>query len=449
MDRYLLLYDDNGVVVGAGYADVHVELPALWLLIVLAAVAAIVSWANVRLRTIRLVIAAPVLVFGGSFLFAEVIPGLFERFYVKPNELQLEKPYIQRNIALTREAYNLGQITVKPFPAEQDLTFQSLKDNSGTIDNIRLWDWQPLMDTYAQLQEIRTYYRFLDVDVDRYHLGDSYQQVMLSARELDPSLLSANAQTWVNLHLLFTHGNGVVMSPVTQKTAEGLPIFYLKDIPPVAAGGPPITEPRIYFGQGAAGYVIVKGGTPEFDYPKGSDNVYAYYDGADGIPIGGVAWRSLFAWYFGDVNILLSGYITGESRIMLHRNIKDRVETIAPFLAARWRSLHGDQRRAALLDPGRLHHERMVPLRPAGTRRRRHQLHPQFSEGRHRRLQRDGQFLCSGRRRSDHRDLPPDLPLAVQAVRCDAPGSAKAHSLSRGPFQHSGAPVPRLSHGRA
>ena len=332
LDRYLMLYDDNGVVVGAGYTDVHVELPALWLLIILAVVAAIVSWANVQLRVVRLVIAAPVLVFGGSFLFAEVIPGLFERFYVKPNELQLEKPYIQRNIALTRQAYNLGQITVKPFPAEQDLTFQSLKDNRGTIDNIRLWDWQPLMDTYAQLQEIRTYYRFLDVDVDRYHLGDSYQQVMLSGRELDPSLLSANAQTWVNLHLLFTHGNGVVMSPVTQKTAEGLPILYLKDIPPVATGGPPITEPRIYFGQGAAGYVIVKGGTPEFDYPKGSDNVYAYYDGADGIPIGGVAGRSLFAWYFGDINILLSGYLTSQSRIMLHRNIKDRVATIAPFL---------------------------------------------------------------------------------------------------------------------
>ena len=237
LDRYLLLYDDNGVVVGASYADVHVELPALWLLIVLAAVAAIVAWANVRLRRLRLVVAAAVVVFGGSILFAGIAPALFERFYVKPNELQLERPYLQRNIALTREAYNLGQITVKPFPAEQDLTFQSLKEDSGTVNNIRLWDWQPLLDTYAQLQEIRTYYRFLDVDVDRYHL-DSYQQVMLSARELDPSLLAPNAQTWVNLHLLFTHGNGVVMSPVTEKSAEGLPIFYLKDIPPVAAGGP-------------------------------------------------------------------------------------------------------------------------------------------------------------------------------------------------------------------
>ena len=236
LDRYLLLYNDNGIVVGAGYTDVHVELPVLWLLIGLAAAAAVVAWANVWLRTYRLVIAAVALVFGGSFLFGELLPGMFQRFFVKPSELQLEAPYIQRNIALTREAYNLRQITVKPFPAEQGLTFQSLQDNRGTIDNIRLWDWQPLMDTYAQLQEIRTYYRFLDVDIDRYQIDGSYQQVTLAARELAPSLLSANAQTWVNLHLLFTHGNGVVMSPVTEKSAEGLPNFYLKDIPPVAIG---------------------------------------------------------------------------------------------------------------------------------------------------------------------------------------------------------------------
>jgi hypothetical protein len=332
LDRYLLLYDDNGVVVGASYADVHVELPALWLLIVFAAVAAVVSWANVRLRSIPLVIAAALLVSGGAFVFADAVPALFERFYVKPSELQLERPYLERNIALTREAYNLGEIAVKPFPVEHNLTFQSLQRDSGTVENIRLWDWRPLLETYAQLQEIRTYYRFLDVDVDRYHLGDSYQQVMLSARELLPSLLPANAQTWVNQHLIFTHGNGVVMSPVTRKSPEGLPIFYLQDVPPVAAGGPRITEPRIYFGQSAAGYVIVKGSTPEFDYPKGNGNAYAYYDGAAGVPIGGTAWRSLFAWYFGDINMLLSSYLTSESRIMLHRDIKDRVETIAPFL---------------------------------------------------------------------------------------------------------------------
>ena len=186
LDRFLLLYNDNGVVVGAGYTDVHIELPILWFLIGLSAAAAVVASANVRLRTYRLVIAAAALVFGGSFVFAELVPGLFQRFFVKPSELQLEAPYIQRSIALTREAYNLGQITVKPFAAEQDLTFQTMQDNRGTIDNIRQWDWQPLMDTYAQLQEIRTYYRFLDVDLDRYQIDGSYQQVTLAARELAP-----------------------------------------------------------------------------------------------------------------------------------------------------------------------------------------------------------------------------------------------------------------------
>ena len=332
LDRYLLLYDDNGVVVGAGYADVNIGLPALWLLVALAGVAAIVAWTNVWRRGYGLVIIATAAVFGGSFIFTTLIPGLFERFYVKPSELQLEAPFIKRNIELTREAYNLRQIAVRPFPAEQGLTFQSLQRNRGTIDNIRLWDWRPLMDTYAQLQEIRTYYKFLDVDVDRYHLDDLYQQVTLAARELAPSLLSANAQTWVNLHLLFTHGNGVVMSPVTQKSAEGLPIFYLKDIPPIASGGPRITEPRIYFGEGTDDYVIVKSSTPEFDYPKGKDNAYATYDGKDGIPIGASRWRTLFAWYLNDLNVLLSRYITGDSKIMLHRSIQDRVRTLAPFL---------------------------------------------------------------------------------------------------------------------
>ena len=332
LDRFLLLYGDNGVVVGAGYTDIHVELPLLWGLVALASAAAFASWMNIRARTHRLPIAAAVLVFGSSFVLVLAFPAVFQRVYVKPNELQLEAPYIQSNIALTQEAYNLRQIAVKPFPAEQELTFQSLQDNRATIDNIRLWDWQPLMNTYAQLQEIRTYYKFHNVDVDRYVLNGSYQQVMLSTRELESALLPANAQTWVNLHLLFTHGNGVVMSPVTRMSAEGLPVFYLQDIPPVASGGPAVREPRIYFGQGADSYVIVKGSTPEFDYPKGKQNAYAHYDGVDGVTVGDVARRTLFAWYFNDPNILLSQYITDASRILFRRNIRNRVRTIAPFL---------------------------------------------------------------------------------------------------------------------
>jgi uncharacterized membrane protein (UPF0182 family) len=332
LDRYLLLYGDNGVVVGASYTDVHVELPVLWLLIGLSMVAAFAAWANLRLLTYRLPAAAAVLVFGGSLVLSGLVPGLFQRVFVKPDELQREKPYIERNIALTQQAYNLHQITAKPFPAEQDLTFKTLEANKATIDNIRLWDWQPLMDTYAQLQEIRTYYKFHDVEVDRYWLDGAYWGVMLSAREMKSSLLPPNAQTWVNRHVLFTHGNGVVMSPVTRKSAEGLPFFYLRDIPPVAAGGPEIREPRIYYGEETDTYVIVKGSTPEFDYPKGTDNVYAAYDGTGGVPVSGIARRFLFAWYFYDVNLLLSSYITGDSRIMIRRDIQERVSAIAPFL---------------------------------------------------------------------------------------------------------------------
>jgi uncharacterized protein len=332
LDRYLLLYGDNGVVIGAGYTDIHVELPVLWLLMGLSAVASLAAWANLRVRTYRLPAVAALLVFGGSILLSDALPGLFQRVFVKPSELQREKPYIARNIALTRQAYNLHQIVVKPFPAEQDLTFKGLEANKATIDNIRLWDWQPLMDTYAQLQEIRTYYKFHDVDVDRYQLANTYQGVMLTARELKSSLLPPSAQTWVNRHVLFTHGNGVVMSPVARKSPEGLPVFYLRDIPPVAAGGPEIREPRIYYGEETDDYVIVKGSTAEFDYPKGKDNVYVAYDGTGGVGVGGIAQRFLFAWYFSDVNLLLSSYITGDSRIMIRREIRERIRTIAPFL---------------------------------------------------------------------------------------------------------------------
>lgn len=332
LDRYLLLYGDNGVVVGASYTDVHLGLPALWLMIGLSIIAAFIAWANLRARTYRLLAAGFILVGAGSVVLSSLVPSLFRHFVVKPTELQLEKPYIERNIALTRQAYNLDRIAAKPFAAEQRLTFKTLEANKATIDNIRLWDWLPLSNTYAQLQEIRTYYKFHDLDVDRYWLNGSYQSVMLSARELRASLLPANAQTWVNRHVLFTHGNGAVMSPVTRKSPEGLPFFYLRDIPPVADGGPKIEEPRIYFGEESDDYVVVKASIPEFDYPKGKDNVYAAYDGSGGVPIGALGWRTLFAYYFNDANLVLSSYITADSRIMIRRNITERVRTIAPFL---------------------------------------------------------------------------------------------------------------------
>jgi uncharacterized membrane protein (UPF0182 family) len=333
LDRFLLLYNDNDVVVGAGYTDLHVRLPVLWFLVALAGVLAIVSWVNMtRWQTWQVPAAAVTLLFASSIVAGGIFPGLFQRFYVKPSELQLETPYIERNIALTQAAYDLNRIESKPFPVEDALSYATLAANRATVDNIRLWDGQPLATTYAQLQEIRTYYKFLDIDIDRYRLEGDYRQVTLSARELEPGLLPSNAQTWVNLHLLFTHGNGVVMSPVTRKSSEGLPLFYLQDIPPLATGGPVISEPRIYFGRASERYVIVKGSTPEFDYPKGKENVYAAYNGADGVAIGDWTRRALFSWYYGDPNILLSGYVTSESRILIHRNIQERVHTLAPFL---------------------------------------------------------------------------------------------------------------------
>jgi uncharacterized membrane protein (UPF0182 family) len=332
LDRFLLLYGDNGVVVGASYTDIHVSLPVLWLLMGLAIIAALAALANLWIRTYTLPIAGIVLVFGSSLVLAEIFPALFERLYVKPNELELQTPYIQRNITLTRQAYNLHQIASRPFSGEQNLTSKSLQANQATIDNIRLWDEQPLMDTYAQLQEIRTYYKFRDVDVDRYWLNDAYLQVMVSARELKSALLPPGAQTWVNRHVLFTHGNGVIMSPVTRKSAEGMPIFYLQDIPPIATGGPPIREPRIYYGELTDTYVIVKGSVPEFDYPKGKENAYATYGGLGGVALNGLSRRALFAWYFNDPNLLISRYLTDDSRIMFRRTIRDRVQTIAPFL---------------------------------------------------------------------------------------------------------------------
>ena len=242
LDRFLLLYGDNGVVVGASYTDLTMGLPVLWVLIGLSGIAAVASLTNLQVRTYRLPLAAVALVFGGSFVLGEVTPVVFQRLFVKPNELELERPYLQHNIALTQAAYNLHQISAKPFPAEQTLTLASLQANQATIDNIRLWDGPPLMDAYRQLQEIRTYYKFHDVDVDRYMVNGAAQQLMLSARELNSALLPSNAQTWVNRHVLFTHGYGVIVSPVTRKSSEGLPTFYLADIPPVTTAGPAVTR---------------------------------------------------------------------------------------------------------------------------------------------------------------------------------------------------------------
>jgi uncharacterized membrane protein (UPF0182 family) len=329
--RYALTLHTNGVVFGLRYVDHILWKPGLWLLVALSIVAVGLCLANLRERGLRFPVAAVVVVFGPSIVLNLLQPAI-ERLRVKPDELRVEQPYLARNIEMTRRAYRLDTIDVKPFAGVGELTPASLEQDSTTIKNIRLWDPRPLIDTYRQLQEIRLYYDFRNVDIDRYWIDNSETQVMLSARELNIDLLAPNAQTWVNQHLKFTHGYGIVMSPVHTKNQEGLPILYIKNIPPQSDVGINVTQPGIYFGEEPDVYAIVKALTPEFDYARGNDNVFDFYKGNGGVPVSGFWRRLLFSFYYHDINLLVTENIVPGSRILLRRNINQRLATLAPFL---------------------------------------------------------------------------------------------------------------------
>jgi uncharacterized protein len=327
-----LLLHSNGVVYGLRYVDHVLWEPGLWLLVVLSLVAAAISLANLGQRGLRLPVVAVIVLFGPA-IFLNLIQPVIEKLYVKPDELRVEKPYLERNIALTRMAYHLDSVDVRQFDGSGKLTRVSLEKDAPTVNNIRLWDPRPLLATYRQLQEIRLYYDFQDVDIDRYWINGKYTEVMLSPRELNVSLLPDNAQTWVNRHLKFTHGSGLTMSPVNAKDSEGLPVFYIKNIPAESDVGFKIPQPAIYFGQEPDSYAIVKAATPEFDYPLGADNVYSYYKGTGGVPVSGLIRRLLFSYFFRDINLLVTRNIIDGSRILIRRNISDRVAQLAPFLS--------------------------------------------------------------------------------------------------------------------
>jgi hypothetical protein len=260
-----------------------------------------------------------------------LVPTLFQRFVVQPNELAMETPYLKNNIAFTRKAYRLDEIQETSYPALSDLTAEVIARNQDTIQNIRLWDQRPLLQMYQQAQEIRLYYRFYQTDVDRYHLPNGYHQVMLSDRELSAEL-PAEAQTWVNQKLQFTHGYGLVMSFVSKTIGGGFPQYVLENIPPESAYGLTINQPSIYYGESMPGYRIVDTGVKEFDYPKGNQNVYTNYGGTGGIPLDSFWKRLLFAWTQSDINILFTSYLKPQSRIQIWRSVQERVEQIAPFL---------------------------------------------------------------------------------------------------------------------
>ena len=327
---YELVYSPRGAAFGAGYADIHARLPALWFLVALSVLAAALLLVGIRRPGVRLATTAAGAWVGAAILVGGIYPAVIQRLIVQPQELERERPYIERTIRLTRQAFALDRIAETVAVGEEMVTAEEIAQRPATIGNIRLWDPEPLLTTYNQIQSIRLYYDFVSIDVDRYTIDGQYRQVMLGARELAPHRLPAQAQTWVNRRLQFTHGYGVAMSAVNEVTPEGLPTFFLQDVPP--RGKIPIDQPELYFSERATDYVIVRTRFPEFSYPKGDENVYTTYAGKTGVHIGSLSRRLLFAWRFRDLNILLTDAITSRSVILYHRNVRERVARLAPFL---------------------------------------------------------------------------------------------------------------------
>ncbi|MGH9328782.1 MAG: UPF0182 family protein, partial [Terriglobia bacterium] len=317
LGMYNLLYSSRGLIYGAGYTDVHATLPVLWILLVLCIVTALAFFVGAKMRRLRPPVISIIALVAVAIIGGAIYPAVVQKYFVTPSELEKEEPYIARAIKFTRKAYALDRFDEHNFPAVQDLSLNLLRQNDATIRNIRLWDHQPLLNTFAQLQEIRTYYDFVRVYNDRYWISSNYRQVSLSAREL--SSASLPDPNWVNEHLIYTHGNGLCMGPVNESTPDGLPVLFIKNIPPVSTIPLKVTQPDIYYGQLSNNYCIVKTGAKEFDYPSGEQNVYTTYTGSGGIPVGGIWRRLLFALRYHQINILLSGYIQHASRIMIYR----------------------------------------------------------------------------------------------------------------------------------
>ncbi|HKM17457.1 MAG: UPF0182 family protein [Firmicutes bacterium] len=326
---YRLLYNTHGIVFGAGYTDVNVRLAVLR---VLTAVAVLVSLVFIaRLYRFRRILAgALVLWVGISFVGGVLVPFLVQQWLVAPNEFTREQPFIEHHIRMTCLAYEVDDFLELDFAGTKDLTRADLEANKSTISNIRLWDPRLILHTYRQLQEMRPYYVFNDADVGRYWVDGEYREVLLAARELDVTL--TQNRNWINDHLQYTHGYGVVVSPVNEVSRQQLPDFWVSDIPPKGKSDLKITEPRIYYGERSNDYVIVNTLIDEFDYPTGDGNAYYTYQGTGGVELATPLHRLAFAVRFGTMRILLSTDITSESRILFYRNIRARIQRLAPFL---------------------------------------------------------------------------------------------------------------------
>ncbi len=347
--RYHLMFSETGVVKGPGWTDVNIILPAynvIIILMVLLGLALLIKPARNAVQKfyyklgIKNIHSEPVLLASaaGSILIIwllglSIIPGIFQWLRVGPNEITFERPYIENNIKLTRYAYNLNNINEKEFPVSENFNREMVKNNSATFDNIRLWDWRALDAVYKQFQEIRLYYEFADVDIDRYSYAGMYNQVMVSAREMEASNLPQQSQTFVNQRFKYTHGYGITLTTVSDFTPEGLPNLLIKDIPPQSSYKElKVERPQIYYGELTDSHVIVNTTESEFDYPSGENNVYIKYPGTGGVEISNIWRKFLFGWMFDGTQLFFSGYPTSKSRIMFHRQIEERVKTLAPFL---------------------------------------------------------------------------------------------------------------------
>jgi uncharacterized membrane protein (UPF0182 family) len=329
LDQSRQLLSVSGIIQGASYTDVHARMPAALALMVASLVGFVLSILYATGRWPLALVAAAglymlVLIGGG------VYASLLQRFAVAPNEQVRETPYIEHNIAATRQAFALDSVDDREITGDAELTRAEIERNRETLDNVRLWDHQPLLQTFGQLQVIRPYYDFISVDNDRYNINGRMRQVMLSPRELNPAALPS--RTWINERLVFTHGHGVTLGPVNQVDPEGLPVLFIRDLPPVSTNNMQITEPSIYFGELSNEWVITRTRAREFHYPKGSDNVYVDYGGRGGVALSSFWTKLLFAVHFRSYQILLSNDITNESRLLFDRQVRTRVSKIAPFL---------------------------------------------------------------------------------------------------------------------
>jgi uncharacterized membrane protein (UPF0182 family) len=329
---YRLLYSTQGPAFGASYTDVHIKILAYKALIVVSLGFALILFVGAFKFKTKLIYFSGAIWIGAVLVFGSLLPLMVQKLVVKPNELAKESPYIAYNIDYTRKAYGLNRIKEVNFEVNDELSAQDIKRHDVTIQNIRIWDERPLLRTYRQIQTMRLYYDFNNVDVDRYLINGQYRQVMLAARELVVNQLPSQANTWVNRHLIYTHGYGLALSPVNEVTSEGLPRLFIKDLPPSFEPDLKIERPELYYGEKTIAYVLVKTKTSEFDYPKGDKNVYTIYQGSGGVPINSFFRRLLYAIEFLDPQIMFTTYLSPESRIMYNRRISRRVGLIAPFL---------------------------------------------------------------------------------------------------------------------